>query len=48
MLKKQLLINQPKAGLGYAVATFPKDDRVDDVQKNLRAVLVDSCFGVTH
>jgi zinc protease len=30
-----------KAGLGYAVAAFPKDGRVDDVQKNLRTVLRD-------
>jgi len=30
-----------KAGLGYAVASFPKDGRVDDVQKNLRTVLRD-------
>lgn len=30
-----------EAGLGYAVAAFPKDGQVDDVQKNLRAVLVD-------
>jgi zinc protease len=30
-----------KAGLGYAVAAFPKDGRLDDVQQNLRAVLVD-------
>ena len=30
-----------KAGLGYAIAAFPKDGQVDDVQKNLRAVLVD-------
>jgi zinc protease len=28
-----------KTGLGYAVAAFPKDGQVDDVQKNLRAVL---------
>jgi zinc protease len=30
-----------KAGLGYAVAAFPKDGRVDEVLKNLRAVLND-------
>ena len=30
-----------KAGLGYAVAAFPKDGRVDDVQKNIRTVLRD-------
>ena len=30
-----------KAGLGYAVAAFPKNDRVDEVLKNLRAVLDD-------
>ena len=31
----------PKAGLGYAVAAFPKNGRVDEVLKNLRAVLGD-------
>ncbi|MGA8180388.1 MAG: pitrilysin family protein, partial [Desulfobacterales bacterium] len=31
----------PKAGLGYAVAAFPKDGRVDEVLKNLRIVLRD-------
>jgi len=31
----------PKAGLGYAVAAFPKDGKVDNVGKNLRTVLSD-------
>jgi zinc protease len=30
-----------RAGLGYAVAAFPKDGRVDEVLKNLRSVLSD-------